>query len=310
MNFYKKSKRVFKHLLSQASRVTGVERQGNLLGEIRAGQIMQTPKLECIADAEFSVHSQWGEDGIISWLVDVIQPKNNSFVEFGVEDYRESNTRFLLMTRNWSGLVIDGSQDNVAAIRKDAISYKFDLKSVCNFITRDNIAEILKKNGFGGNLGILSVDIDGVDYWVLEAIKNTSDIIIVEYNDHFGPQACSVPYEASFTRMDKHKSGIYWGASLQAFSHLLAQRGMTFVGTNRVGTNAFYIRNEHLTKVKKRLGSFRSWPCKMREARTVDGDLAYKSYAESTALISGLPLIDVTTGEPFLFGQVKTPRQT
>jgi hypothetical protein len=309
VNLLKKSKRAIKDVVFQANRVSGLERQGNLLGEIRAGQILQTPKLECIADAEFSVHSQWGEDGIISWLVDVVQPKNTNFVEFGVEDYRESNTRFLLMTRNWSGLVIDGSEDNISDIRKDTIAYKYDLKPVCSFITRDNIGQILDGNGFNGDLGLLSVDIDGVDYWVLEAIKNKCDIIIVEYNDHFGPHPHSVPYDAAFSRLDKHKSGIYWGASLQAFTHLLSQRGMTLIGTNRVGTNAFYVRNEHVAKVKKRLSSFRAWPCKMREARTVSGELAYKTYAESAALIAGFPLIDVTNGEQVQVGQVKTPKQ-
>ena len=75
-----------------------------------------------IAEAEFRVFSQWGEDGIIQYLVHRVPIENKTFIEFGVEDYKESNTRFLLIHDNWSGLVMDGSSQNVEAIKSDSIS--------------------------------------------------------------------------------------------------------------------------------------------------------------------------------------------
>jgi hypothetical protein len=297
----RKLKNRFKKLLFNINRVSGVERQGNLLGEIRADQILKRGPLNCLADAEFSVHSQWGEDGILSWLVSIINPAHTRFVEFGVEDYRESNTRFLLMTRNWSGMVIDGSEENVSAIRSDAIAYKYDLKPVCSFITRENIAELLQMNGFDAPLGILSVDIDGVDYWVLEAIKTEADIVVVEYNSIFGKLPVSVPYDSGFVRLLKHWSGAYCGASLSAFNHLLNARNMTFVGSNKAGTNAFFVQNKHMPRMVEMLKSFKEWPCVMREVRNSDGSLAYKNYAESKHLIADLPVVDVKTGQQSKF---------
>jgi hypothetical protein len=292
----KKLKARFKNFLYNVNRISGLERQSNLMGEIRADQILQRGPLSCLADAEFCAHSQWGEDGILSWLVSVLSPEHTRFVEFGVEDYREANTRFLLMTRNWSGLVIDGSSENIAAIRSDAIAYKHDLTPIHSFITRENIASILQNNGFDTPLGILSVDIDGVDYWVLEAIKTEADIVVVEYNSIFGSAPVSVPYDPGFVRLQKHWSGTYWGASLPAFNHLLKSRGMSFIGTNRAGTNAFFVKNRHMVRMGEMLQSFREWPCVMREVRNDDGSLAYKTYAESKHLVADLPVINVQTG--------------
>ncbi len=281
----------------QTRRLVGLEKLLVLQGETRAHQIAQQATLDTLADAEFSVFSQWGEDGIISWLIDVAQPSATTFVEFGVEDYRESNTRFLLISRYWSGLIIDGSKDNIASIRSDDIAYKYDLQTRAAFIDRDNIADLIASAGYDGDLGILSVDIDGVDYWVLEKITQRAAIIVVEYNQIFGDAPFSVPYDPSFVRLSKHYSGMYWGASLSAFRHLLEQRGYEFVGTNRAGTNAFFVEAGFADRVNAKLRRHHEWPCHMREVRNQDGSLTFKTYAESKGLLKGLPVVNVKTGE-------------
>src|SRR5262245_7200886 len=81
-------------------------------------------------DYEFQVYSQWGEDGIIDWLTNQVSIENKVFIEFGVEDYTEANTRFLLMHRNWSGLVIDSSEDNIKSIKQQDIYWRYNLKAV------------------------------------------------------------------------------------------------------------------------------------------------------------------------------------
>ncbi|MBY3083070.1 hypothetical protein HFO63_18255 [Rhizobium laguerreae] len=281
----------------QTRRLVGMEKLLIMQGETRAHQIAQQGQLDTLADAEFSVFSQWGEDGIISWLVDAIKPSSTTFVEFGVEDFRESNTRYLLAARYWSGLVIDGSEENIASIRSDDVAYKYDLQTRAAFIDRDNIGELISSAGFDGDLGILSVDIDGVDYWVLERISLRTAIVIVEYNQVFGDLPLSVPYDSSFIRLKKHYSGMYWGASLSAFRHLLEGKGYEFVGTNRAGTNAFFIDVAYSGKLKGKLNRRHEWPCRMREVRNQDGSLAFKTYNEAKSLLAGLPVVNVATGE-------------
>ena len=292
-------KRAFRNQAFKTRRLVGLEKSLVLSGEIRAAQIANDGPLQCLADAEFSVFSQWGEDGILTWLVDRLKPANRTFVEFGVEDYRESNTRFLLISKNWSGLVIDGSDGNIASIRADEVAYKYNLQTVCAFITRDNIQSLIQASSLGPRLGILSVDIDGNDYWVLERAGVDADIVVVEYNHLFGGRAVSIPYRDDFSRHDAHPSGLYWGASLDAFRHLLEGKGYVFAGTNKVGTNAFFVHGDHKSLVGRDLIAAVSYSCHMREARTMDGQLAFKTYPEVRDLVDDLPLVDVTTNATF-----------
>ena len=144
-------------------------------------------KIDSLEEVEFQVYSQFGEDGIIQWLIHNVTIDEKTFVEFGVEDYTEANTRFLLMNNNWSGFVIDGSTPNIDSIKKWEYLWKYDLQATAEFITKDNINMIISGAGFHGDIGILSIDIDGNDYWVLEAIECINpQILICEYNNLFG----------------------------------------------------------------------------------------------------------------------------
>ena len=178
--------------------------------------------------AEFKVSSQWGEDEIIEHLVRHVPVTRDVFVEFGVQDYRESNTRFLLVNRNWSGLVIDGSAANVASIKQDPIYWRYNLKAECAFITRGNINDTIRRQGVFGDIGLLSVDIDGNDYWVWQAIDCVSPrIVVAEYNALFGAiAAVSVPYDNSFERGRAHCSNLYWGCSLAALDASRRDKGI------------------------------------------------------------------------------------
>jgi hypothetical protein len=122
--------------------------------------------LPCLKDAEFRVSSQFGDDGIIQYLLHHLRMDTDTFIDFGVENYRESNTRFLLENNNWRGLVIDGSQANIDFIRSEDIYWRHDLTAVCSFITAENINQIFEEHGFTGEIGILSIDIDGNDWHV------------------------------------------------------------------------------------------------------------------------------------------------
>src|SRR5690606_10773581 len=175
------------------------------LGRIESRQLQLMPKA-CFSSNEFQVYSQWGEDGLIQFLVNNIELPRKVFVEFGVENYTESNTRFLLINNGWSGLVIDGSRENIEFLKNDDIYWRYNIKAECAFITKDNINQILENNGIQGEIGILSVDIDGNDYWVWDAIDSIDPaIVIVEYNARFGTGlAVTVPYDPDFIRAKAH----------------------------------------------------------------------------------------------------------
>ncbi len=108
---------------------------------------------------EFKVFSQWGEDGIIQYLIHAIAIPTPVFVEFGVHDYRESNTRFLLQHDNWTGLIMDASQEYVDTIRKDPVYYRHNLRAVRAFVDRENINTLLRENGMIGDIPLELPDI-------------------------------------------------------------------------------------------------------------------------------------------------------
>ncbi len=265
------------------------------LGRIEARQCAasNSPNLQ---DHEFKVFSQWGEDGILQFLLRRVPISRKIFIEFGVENYTESNTRFLLTNDNWSGLVIDGSQEHVDFIRNDSIYWRHNLKACCAFITRDNINDLFRQNGLSGEIGLLSIDIDGNDYWVWEQIDAVQPAIIVaEYNSRFGPErAVTVPYDPNFVREKAHYSCAYYGASLAALVALGKRKGYAFVGSNSAGNNAFFVRRDlrpdELPELSAADGYVRR---QFREARDEQGLLAHLSPEEETALIAQLAVVEV-----------------
>jgi hypothetical protein len=265
------------------------------LGRIEASLIAaRGPGL--LAESEFRVFSQWGEDGLVERLVSQVRVDRQIFIEFGVENYEEANTRFLLIHRNWSGLVLDGSPQNVAHIKGLDLYWQHNLKAACAFVTRENINQLLRDNGVQGEVGLLSIDIDGNDYWVWEAIDVvTPAIVVVEYNSRFGPaRAVTVPYRPDFDRNKAHWSMIYYGASLAALCRLASRKGYALVGCNAAGNNAFFVRQDRLPPEIKALtpeeGYVRN---RFREARDRTGQLAFLSADEEARILEELALVEV-----------------
>ena len=245
---------------------------------------------------EFRAFSQWGEDGIIQFLIRNVPINNKNFIEFGVENYIESNTRFLLINNNWSGLVIDGNPENISYITKDPIYWQYNLKAVHEFVSKENINEILSTHGLNGDIGLLSIDIDGNDYWVWEAIEVISPrIAIIEYNAKFGiDKAVTVPYDPNFIRSKAHYSMLYSGASLKALCLLGTKKNYTFVGCNSAGNNAFFVRKDVKPDFIKELTPHEGYVMsKFRESRDLKGNLTYADESEINALLSSFLLIEI-----------------
>lgn len=252
-----------------------------------------------LKDYEFKVFSQWGEDGIIQHLIRSVAIRDKTFVEFGVEDFFEANCRFLLMKDYWRGFVMDGSMHNIERLKGSYFYWKHQLEAVHAFITRESINDLLSSSGFGSDLGILSIDLDGVDYYVLEAIENFSPrILICEYNSVFGAaRKISVPYAPDFRRTEAHHSNLYWGASLGAMTHIAAKKGYALVGTNAAGNDAFYVRKDLMNDRLEALSVEAAYVASgYRESRDRHGALSHVAGDRRLELIRGMPVFNVETG--------------
>lgn len=283
-----------------------IEHNRMLIVQPRIREFRAGATLNRLADAEFRVFSQWGEDGIIQYLLARVPITHCAFVEFGVENYRESNTRFLLMNDNWRGLVIDADPHAIAQIQAQEYMWRHDLTTVCAFVTRENINRLLADAGFSGDLGLLSIDLDGNDYWVWQAIDVASPrIVVIEYNSLFGAhRAVTVPYDSRFRRGAAHASHLYFGASLKALCLLAADRGYVFVGSNSAGNNAFFVRSDvagGLPALSAEEGYVES---RMRESRDARGRLSFVSGAARRALIADMPVLDVETSTMLRVGEL------
>lgn len=265
------------------------------LGRIEARQsaAIASPRLQ---EHEFKVFSQWGEDGIIDHLVRTVEVPRKFFVEFGVESYREANTRFLLTHHGWHGLILEADERDIARVRRDPICWRHQLTVAHAFVTRENINALLEQHGAIGPIGLLSIDVDGNDYWIWEAINVTeAAIVVIEYNALFGPErAVTVPYDPEFRRERAHFSGLYVGASLAALVSLGKRKGYAFLGTNRAGNNAFFARQKLRSPSFPELTAAEGFtPAQFRESRDEQGRLTFLPAEEAAQLISHLPLVEV-----------------
>lgn len=290
--YYRRTRRVLSGLLGLPARLQRLQLQLARV-ELRLRQLEAPQSIE---QAEMCVFSQWGEDGIIQWLIEQVGVRSRRFIEFGVENYLESNTRFLLLNNDWDGLVIDGDASNIRFVREDPISWRHNLTAVQAFVTAENINALLSGHGYGGDIGLLSIDIDGNDYWVWKAIDVVdADIVIVEYNARFGPhRRVTIPYDPAFQRTRAHYSGLYFGASLAALAALGKDKGYALVGCNTAGNNAFFVRRDRLPAHIAELSpeqAFRDG--QFRQARDPDGRLNFQSAEQDRRQLAPLPLQEV-----------------
>jgi hypothetical protein len=277
-----------------------------LNGALLANALRTREHLHHLSDAAFSVYSQWGEDGILEWLIQRLPISSNRFIEFGVEDYSEANTRFLLVNRNWKGLVMDASEENIGRLRSEAILWRHDLTAKAAFIDRESINGLIQRNGFNGKLGVLSIDVDGNDYWIWEAINTVDpDIVVCEYNAVFGDRVpVTIPYAADFVRHLAHSSFLYYGASIAALRMLAQRKGYTLIGSNLEGVNAFFIRTNLYQIIAPHLSTFEARPSLVRESRDQSRSFTFASGENRLQIISNMPVIELETRKTVLLREL------
>lgn len=268
-----------------------------LNGKILANINSKKEKIESLDEVEFQVFSQRGEDGIIQYIISKIEIPNKIFIEFGVETYTESNTRFLLINNNWSGLVLDGSEKNINFIKKDFIYWKYDIVAKQTFITKDNINQLISDYTKTEDIGLLSVDIDGNDYWIWDEINVINPrIVICEYNSAFGDtKKLTVPYKSDFVRGKAHFSELYFGASLAAFCHLAEQKGYDFIGTTSAGVNAYFVRKDLSSPFKIFSAKNGYNESDNRDSKNEKGELTFLRHNERLKVIQDLDIFDIET---------------
>jgi hypothetical protein len=194
---------------------------------------------------EFGIFSQNGEDGILLWLLEETGAPLKTFVEIGIQDARECNTALLGCVLGWDGLMVDADPRSVAGARAQVgrtlrcRPNRVEVRQA--LVTRDNVNALIGE----GELGVLSIDVDGMDYWLWKAADRVQPrIVIVEYNASLGPEASiTVPYQPDFFYLKAHASGYYHGASLAALEKLGREKGYTLVAVCSAGVNAFFLQD-------------------------------------------------------------------
>lgn len=197
---------------------------------------------------EYSLYSQNGEDGIIKYLFSQIGVSSKLFLEFGF-GVVENNSLHLILKEGWGGVLIDGSEVSVTAFNKALLKLGISsVKAIHQFLNLENLKKTILGSGLPKQIDLLSIDVDGNDYWFWKDIAYLKPrVVVIEYNASLGPElSLTVPYDPFFKRHEKHLSGFYQGASLTALTKLAREKGYALVGCDSMGVNAFFVRNDCL----------------------------------------------------------------
>jgi hypothetical protein len=198
---------------------------------------------------EYSLFSQNGEDGILRYLFSEIGFASKTLVEFGFA-ITENNSLRLILKENFGGILIDGLGSSVKAFNKATQKIGItNVKAIQQFLDLENLKSTLLENGLPSEIDLLSIDVDGNDYWFWKDINYLNPrVVIIEYNASLGRElSLTVPYDPLFDRHKKHLSGFYHGASLTALTKLANEKGYILAGCDSKGVNAFFVREDCLT---------------------------------------------------------------
>jgi hypothetical protein len=260
-------------------------------------------EIKNLNDADYKVFSQTGEDGIIDYLLYSLNIKVPKFVEIGVGDYRESNTRYIFQKNCSKGLIVDKNKNLEKKVSKIVKLWKGDLTIIETAVTSKNILHILNSNDFDNNLDVFSLDVDGIDYWILKALpEKLSKIVVLEYNPTFGPNLeVTIPNLKDFDRRKYHYSHLCFGVSLRALVTLMNKKKYVFVGTNIACFNAFFVLESEVKKLNLNLPDINDLTkyttSFIRESRSIENKLNYLSGKQKLKEIENCEVIDLSNPE-------------
>ena len=226
-------------------RVGAIDRQNQLLLRLNYERLLREGgPLPELRDTEFDSFSQNGEDGALLYLLSLIGFGSRRCVEICAADGIECNTANLIINHDFRALLVDGRERKI----EEGRAFYEHCREVAGrpptfahaWVTRDGINDLVREHGFDGELDVFSLDLDGVDYWIWEALDCiTPRVVVVEYHAGWWPDdAVTVAYADDFQR-----DGRYRGASLAAFTALAARKGYRLVGSERRQLNAFFLQD-------------------------------------------------------------------
>lgn len=245
------------------------------------------PAPNALSAHRFRLHSQNEEDGVTLALLEAAGVTARRFVEIGCGG-TGGNSAVLAFEFGWSGLMVDASKQAIAALAYRATGYP-GVTVLLHRVTPARFNHMLRHHGFVGEVDFLSIDIDSVDYWLLDALDVCSPrVLVMEYNALFGPERSVTVPDAPLPG-DAPKG--YSGASLAALTKLANRKGYRLVLCEEAGINAFFLRHDVAPRIPglSLAEAYRPW----LERRDVDGRL--QKDIDIFALIDrlGLPLVEV-----------------
>lgn len=216
-----------------------IDRRVESLVRMQAVKRRKLPYPYRLTANRFRMRSQRGEDGVLAAIFDEIGVKHRRFVDLGCGD-NGGNSGFLAAELGWTGLMVDGSRDAISGLRREFKSRNVAVKQA--WITREDVNELVRRSGGGGKVDFLSIDIDGNDIWVWDALTEVVPrVVCIEFNTILGAErSVAVPYDAQFERDRELVHGRYFGASLAALERVGRRKGYRLVAVENV--NAFFVR--------------------------------------------------------------------
>lgn len=204
--------------------------------------------LKLPASWEFSGFSQNGEDGILDVLRKNLKDSNRYFIEIGAADGIENNSGWLLVAEKYNGLLIEGSSHLVERARRTVVGYSLGAEIHNMFVTKESVRD-LKTMAMHHDPDVFSLDIDGNDYYIAQAIFDAGfrpKIFVVEYNSVYGPErSMTIEYQPTFVFTQAHPTHLYYGVSISGWRRFFEQHGYRFVTVDRNGVNGFFVDPEH-----------------------------------------------------------------
>jgi len=241
-------KRLFAKKLGWRAYALARRVKGELLGALVEIKQRVRERGTGLTPFESRYSSQHGEDGV---LLEIFRRIGTGplpfFAEFGVEGGHETNCGYLARGLGWHGLMIEGNPTSAATLAKVYADYP-NVRTRCEFLTRDNIDGIFRSSGVPVGLDVLSVDVDGNDYWLWEALADFKPrVVVVEYNAALPPP---MDWKMKYDEHHRWDGTMRFGASLCALYELGTRLGYSLIGTESSGVNAFFIRNDELSRSK------------------------------------------------------------
>jgi hypothetical protein len=260
----------------------------------------------CPSSWEFTAFSQHGEDGITDHLCEKLVEPTRFFLEIGAADGVQNCTAWLAFGRQYGGMMVEGDAGLINTGRAALQDMNWSIQFVHAFVSKESACKLLKRCPFVSP-DFFSLDIDGIDYYIADAMFTNGfrpKIVVVEYNSAFGPaNSITVPYKPTFARFHEHSSGVYYGVSIAAWRVFFERHGYRFVTVDRSGTNAFFIDPSafsagYADKLKGTdfLVNTSDLTGATRPTLDPEGDFVVRrpSWLEQFAMVKGLPFVTVS----------------